>query len=193
MIAFSDGRHATSLKSRPKPHPIHGHEAYPTAPRKLSGSVYLGVGSILVGVIGMVGGVLLWNEKSFLVGMFGGIALGVIAIVWGLIDCLIGAIRKRPKNPIPTQIPQPVLASSPPPVSGPNSPPVLAATTATAPLLEQPARRTGGWFAVTLGGGAIASILAIAFVIVAFIVGLSFIAFRLLMWLLENWGPHFRI
>ncbi len=173
------------LNRGPSPASIHGPAVYPTTPRKLSGSVYLGVGSILVGIIGMVGGVLLWNEKIFFVGMFGGIALGVIAIVWGLIDCLIGAIRKRPENPIPTQIPQPFLA--------PDSPPLIASATASAQLLEQPARRTGGWFAVTLGGRAIASILAIAFVIVAFIVGLSFIAFRLLVWLLENWGGHFHI
>lgn len=93
------------LNLGPSPAPIHGPAVCPTTPRKLSGSVYLGVGSILVGIIGMVGGVLLWNEKIFFVGMFGGIALGVIAIVWGLIDCLIGAIRKRPENPIPTQIP----------------------------------------------------------------------------------------
>jgi len=114
MITLTDERHATSLKSRAKPRPHPWTGSVPDYPTETERSVYLGVGSILVGVIGMMGGVLLWNEKIFFVGMFGGIALGVIAIVWGLIDCLISAIRKRPENPIPTQIPQPFLAPDSP-------------------------------------------------------------------------------
>ena len=148
------------------------------ARRQLSGSLYLGIGSILIGGGGMTFGAFFWNGGIFITGVVAGVSLGIIAIIWGFTNGVIGLIQAKSKAPVAHQ--------TPPPVSTPGTPPITTTTPATAPSQDQPTGKSGGWLAMLLGGGAVAAIIMILSVIIALAAGAIFLGCKLLIWFFEN-------
>ncbi len=159
----------------------------PVARKRLSISVYIGIASLVMGGCGMAIGILAWHGPTFVAGVLAGITLGIIAGVWGIIDCIIGMV----KTPTATA-PPPAAAPGLPSTGYDGLPPTLtpAATQVPAPTQapEVSPRRSGGMLALLLGGGSIAAIVTTLVVIVGVAVGLLYVAFWILMWILDNWS-----
>ena len=168
-----------------KPPILYGdHTAAPTANlparQKLTGSVYLGIGSILVGGGGMLWGAFFWNGGVFVTGVVAGGTLGIIAAIWGLVNFLIGLFRKRAKAPAAHQ--------APPSVITPSLATITTPTHTTTPAHEHTPNRTGGWLAFLLGGGSIAAIILTLIVIVGLVIFAGKLFIYLLPYILPKGG-----
>ena len=155
----------------------------PVARKRLSISVFMGIASLVMGGGGMAIGILTWHGPTFVAGALVGITLGIIAGVWGIIDCIIGMV----KTPTP-----PAAAPGLPSTGYDGLPPTLTPVTTQVPAPTQAPeaspRRSGGMLALLLGGGSIAAIVTTLVVIVGVAVGLLYVAFWILMWILDNWS-----
>jgi hypothetical protein len=144
--------------------------AAPTIRKRVSISVYIGIASLVVSVGGVSAGIFMWHWGTFVLGIVGGISLGIIAGLWGITDVIIGMVKKS-SEPIPPQSPTPPELSQ---ITHTESSAGYNVTLVPAQTPEPSTQRTGGLYALVLGGGSVAAII----ITLVIIVGLVIFAFH---------------